>query len=300
MQPWFKFYATDYIMDDDLLVLPPEAEGLLVRIWCLCWRDGSAPADPELLALATRLRARYVRKHLPSVLPFFRVESDALFSARMERERSENEARNEIATTLARNAANVRWERERREKSGNGDARRNAVRNAERNACQSQSQSQIEKMLPSEACAEPRSGAVAAPSPDCPVFPTKGPVRSWQATADQVARWRALYPGLDLRHELLKAHTWITDHPIRRKTARGMAGFVANWLNRATDRPRAPQPSLTLPPAPKPPRVRTVRDHLEQEIRDAETFRRTERVAQLRSRLAAAQAEGTADDIVDD
>ena len=238
MQPWFKFYAADYLLDDAVFEMPPEAGQLLVLTWCLCWRDGCAPADPDKLARAARLDKRYVRRHFDTVARFFRVENGTLISARMDRERAENEAKTEIATALARNAANARWSQQRPGKSGNGDARRNASRNADRNACQSQSQNQIEKKSPSDSCAEPRSGAVSAPSPDCPEFPTKGPVRTWQATADQVARWRELYSGLDVRHELQKAHAWVLANPGRAKTARGMAGFVLNWLTRATDRPR--------------------------------------------------------------
>ena len=157
---------------------------------------------------------------------------------------------------------------------------------------------------PSDACAETapkrRSTPDAPPDPLCPTFPCDGPVANWQATAAQVARWRELYPTLDLRHELLKAHTWIVDHPAKRKTARGMAGFITSWLGRATNQPRGFQPNPTLPAAPpKPPRVQTRRDLLAQEIRDAEAFKRTDRVAELRRRLAEAERNGTADEPIE-
>ena len=301
MQPWFKFYAADYLLDDAVFEMPPEAGQLLVLTWCLCWRDGCAPADPDKLARAARLDKRYVRRHFDTVARFFRVENGTLISVRMDRERAENSAKTEIATALARNAANARWSKQSPAKSGNGDARRNASRNADRNACQSQSQNQIEKKSPSDSCAEPAPERRSPPSPDCPEFPTKGPVRDWQATADQVARWRELYPGLDVRHELRKAHEWVLANPSRAKTSRGMAGFVLNWLSRATDRPRNAQPSFAPLPAapPKPPRVHTRRDLLSQEIRDAEAFKRTDRVAELRRRLAEAERNGTADEPVE-
>ena len=158
-----------------------------------------------------------------------------------------------------------------------------------------------QKQSPSDSCAEPAPERRSPPSPDCPEFPTKGPVRTWQATADQVVRWRELFNGLDVRHELQKAHAWVLANPGRAKTARGMAGFVLNWLTRATDRPRGAQPSFAPLPAapPKPPRVHTRRDLLSQEIRDAEAFKRTDRVAELRRRLAEAERNGTADEPVE-
>jgi len=44
--PWFKFYAADFLMDEKVHKLPPEAQALLVRMWCICSLedDYSCPA----------------------------------------------------------------------------------------------------------------------------------------------------------------------------------------------------------------------------------------------------------------
>ena len=398
MQPWFKFYAADYLLDDDVFEMPPEAGQLLVSTWCLCWRDGCAPADPDKLARAARLDKRYVRRHFETVARFFRVENGFMFSDRMENERSERRELSAKRAAVGARGAAAKWGpdsasaeasrqhhatrndrmRAARERGthtadewgemlavfgysclrcgalassgarivkdhitpvyqGGSDAISNIqplcsrcnqskgpestdyrktdkrclakwMANSTGNvtACQSQSQSQnqIEEKSPSDSCAETapkrRSTPDAPPDPLCPTFPCDGPVANWQATAAQVARWRELYPTLDLRHELLKAHTWIVDHPAKRKTARGMAGFITSWLGRATNQPRGFQPNPTLPAAPpKPPRVQTRRDLLAQEIRDAEAFKRTDRVAELRRRLAEAERNGTADEPIE-
>ena len=47
--PWFKFFPSDYLLDPDVDAIPSEAEGLLIRMWCLCHLEGSCPADPESL-----------------------------------------------------------------------------------------------------------------------------------------------------------------------------------------------------------------------------------------------------------
>ena len=355
MQPWFKFYAADYLLDDAVFEMPPEAGQLLVLTWCLCWRDGCAPADPDKLARAARLDKRYVRRHFDTVARFFRVENGFMFSDRMENERSERRELSAKRAAVGARGAAAKWGpdsasaeasrqhhatrndrmRAARERGthtadewgemlavfgysclrcgalassgarivkdhitpvyqGGSDAISNIqplcsrcnqskgpestdyrktdkrclakwMANSTGNvtACQSQSQNQIEEKSPSDSCAEPRSGAVSAPSPDCPEFPTKGPVRTWQATADQVARWRELYSGLDVRHELQKAHAWVLANPNRAKTARGMAGFVLNWLTRATDRPRGSRPEA---PPLRPDQANPEREYTADEV----------------------------------
>lgn len=44
-QPWFKFWSTDYLCDPDVDKLPLDAQGLLVRMWCVCNLQGFVPDD---------------------------------------------------------------------------------------------------------------------------------------------------------------------------------------------------------------------------------------------------------------
>jgi len=74
-------------------------------------------------------------------------------------------------------------------------------------------------------------------------FETTGQVRSWGLTTEQVRAWTELYPNLDVMAECRKAQAWLAAHPSRRKTARGMAACLVNWLNRATDSGRASAPA---------------------------------------------------------
>jgi hypothetical protein len=59
--------------------------------------------------------------------------------------------------------------------------------------------------------------------------------KSWKLTQEHVDALRADYPNLDVMAEARKAHAWAAANPSRRKTPRGMAAFLANWMNRATD-----------------------------------------------------------------
>lgn len=67
-------------------------------------------------------------------------------------------------------------------------------------------------------------------------FPVIGPGQSsWTLSEAQVAEWASLFPGLDVRGEVLKSLAWLQVNAGRRKTERGMARFLVSWLSRAVD-----------------------------------------------------------------
>lgn len=258
-KPWFRLWASDYLMDDRLFGCPPEAEGLLIRTWCLCWQHGSAPAEPVALARAARLDPRYVKRHLSHVLPFFVVKEGALFSVRMERERAESGASDEQKRVLAQAAANTRWQRERRAKRGNVDASRNAdamppaecVRHASQSQSQSQRKTRATTDLLSEVCAEPLEAAASAPpaSPVVARIPLAGKRPPHEVTEADVAALSESFPGLDVPAEIRRIAAWNVANPDRRKTERGIRAHITRWLdteqNRArptTDRRGGPKP----------------------------------------------------------
>ena len=74
-------------------------------------------------------------------------------------------------------------------------------------------------------------------SPVLLTFPTDGKPKSWDLTADQVAKWSELFPRLDVLDECRQALAWVLAN--ERKTARGMAAFLTRWFGRSTNSPRS-------------------------------------------------------------
>jgi hypothetical protein len=68
------------------------------------------------------------------------------------------------------------------------------------------------------------------------IFQTDGAVREWMLYKAKVAEYKALFPSIDVEFEMRKACQWIKDNPSKRKTAKGMAAFLTNWLSRTQDR----------------------------------------------------------------
>ena len=53
-----------------------------------------------------------------------------------------------------------------------------------------------------------------------------------------VREFRSAYPGVDIMAELPRIRAWLVSNPTKRKTVKGMARFINNWLSKAQDNPR--------------------------------------------------------------
>ena len=53
---------------------------------------------------------------------------------------------------------------------------------------------------------------------------------------DDISKWSALYPAVDILAELRKMAGWLDANPTRRKTKAGIRRFVNGWLSKEQDR----------------------------------------------------------------
>lgn len=52
---------------------------------------------------------------------------------------------------------------------------------------------------------------------------------------DDIARWKAAYPAVDLTVETAKAHSWLVDHPAKARRS-NYGQFLGGWFSRVQDR----------------------------------------------------------------
>jgi hypothetical protein len=90
---------------------------------------------------------------------------------------------------------------------------------------------ELPKTVSSAAPTAPREPATSVLN--FPVVGQGGPL--WSLTADQVAEWRELFPGLDILAEARKALAWVKANDGRRKTASGMKRFLVGWFTRTVN-----------------------------------------------------------------
>lgn len=155
MDPWFKFYAADYLLDEEVDMIPLEAQGILVRLWCLCWRSPVIPASPEILATRTKVDLRTMKKHWACLQAFFAPVEGGLMSRRLEKERAESQAKSEAHRFGAQKTNEKRWAKRSLSDSPSEDiatgeiiTKRLAQRVAEVSPSESESESEKNNPLP--------------------------------------------------------------------------------------------------------------------------------------------------------
>lgn len=52
----------------------------------------------------------------------------------------------------------------------------------------------------------------------------------------QCREWEGLYPAVDVMQQLRQMKAWLDANPTRRKTKRGINGFIVRWLSKEQDR----------------------------------------------------------------
>lgn len=166
--PWFKFYASDFLLDSRVDSLPIEAQGILIRLWCLCWRDGEIPNDSATLSRRAMVDPKAMRRHWKALSSFFEDSNGNLISPRMERERSESRAKSESHRLGAQKTNAKRWgKRSDSESLSDPQAtpERDAMRPLERVAEVSPSESESDVLT-----ANAVSGDAKAPPREAPGF----------------------------------------------------------------------------------------------------------------------------------
>jgi hypothetical protein len=69
-------------------------------------------------------------------------------------------------------------------------------------------------------------------------FPTNRKGEVWPLRTEKLAEYVQAFRAVDVEAELRKARQWLLDHPDRRKTFKGMAGYLGRWLGTAQDSAR--------------------------------------------------------------
>lgn len=59
---------------------------------------------------------------------------------------------------------------------------------------------------------------------------------SYDVPLDKISNWKQAYPIVDVEQELRKMIAWLDSNPNKKKTRKGIARFINNWLENAQNR----------------------------------------------------------------
>lgn len=61
----------------------------------------------------------------------------------------------------------------------------------------------------------------------------------WLPTVKEYEEYKTLYPNVDIETQFRKMRGWLNGNPAKRKTRKGIARFVNNWLSNEQDKPKS-------------------------------------------------------------
>lgn len=224
--PAFQFYPESWFSSSKVQRMSHTERGIYIDLLGYCWLENGLPNDTTTLAQMVKLpSARFARIWSGPLHECFFERGGKLFNVRQERERKKQAD----FRKGKQDAAHMRWmsnaHAQHMQKSANGNA--DAMPSVSSSISVSSSTSKKEQ----KTSAEPHGGSTPFLA-----FVVVGEPPSWMLSSEQVVKWQEAYPSLDVAGECQRARAWLDANPTRRKTHKGMAGFLVNWMNRTVDR----------------------------------------------------------------
>jgi uncharacterized protein YdaU (DUF1376 family) len=93
--PAFQFYPKDFLADERVRLMSMPERGVYITAICLCWSEGTLPADSQTLSRLMGMPVTAFRKLWPALEGCFRVsprDASRLIHPRLERERQKQRA----------------------------------------------------------------------------------------------------------------------------------------------------------------------------------------------------------------
>lgn len=226
--PAFQFYVDDWIAGT--FGMTACQKGIYIDLLALQWSRGRI-SESELRVLRAVEGSEAVESVLAS--KFSRCQDHGWVNRRLEHVR-------QISETFKQNGSKG-GSKTQADRKAKRVAKRQAKDQAEFNSpSPSPSPSPSLSPTPQECCSEmgtssdPNSAEGEEKIFEFPEFPTvrgrSGDATSWLATDDLLKRLGDGYPGVNVRSQARRAHSWILANPRKQKTAGGMENFLFRWM----------------------------------------------------------------------
>lgn len=108
--PAFQFYPSDFLSDENVILMSNQAVGCYIKLLCVCWKEGSIPSDLSKLTKLCNETPENMAELWPSLEPCFKQNSHGrMTNPRLEREWLKQQGfRNERARS-GKKGADARW-----------------------------------------------------------------------------------------------------------------------------------------------------------------------------------------------
>jgi len=110
--PAFQFYPKDFLADENVMAMELEELGAYIRLMCICWIEGSIPADVRRLARLCGCDSKRMAELWQAIEPCFEphpTEEGRLIHPRLEREREKQAEHRAKKSEAGKEGAKKRW-----------------------------------------------------------------------------------------------------------------------------------------------------------------------------------------------
>lgn len=225
--PWMPI-DTVRLLDSDLFALATGEEfKAAVALWCKAWQQvpaASLPEDDRILAKLSGAGARWKKVKEQALRGFVRCTDGRLYHPVIAEKALEAWAHR----LKQRDRAAKRWH-------PSGTAAAHAAASATAMQGTGTGQGHEQKHPASQVAPSPSTSTPPDPSQVVEHIPLNDGTE-YPVTKDFVAELDRLYPAVDPVQTLREMRGWCIGNPTRRKTSRGVRGFITSWFAREQDK----------------------------------------------------------------
>lgn len=107
--PAFQFYPKEFLTDGNVAGMSLQERGAYITLLCLCWQEGSLPANLDRLANMVGTPKRSFLHFWPAVERCFKTQGDRLIHPRLELEREKQASHRQRQSEKGKAGAAARW-----------------------------------------------------------------------------------------------------------------------------------------------------------------------------------------------
>jgi uncharacterized protein YdaU (DUF1376 family) len=111
--PAFQFYPKDFLSDRNVMAMSYEERGVYITLLCICWLEGSIPADLAQTARALGMTPRSFGKVWTGICSCFEKNPEGFVHPRLEKERSKQAEWRDKSKRGGQLGAAKRWQPDR-------------------------------------------------------------------------------------------------------------------------------------------------------------------------------------------
>lgn len=117
--PAFQFYPSDFLSDENVVVMTNQEVGCYIKLLCFCWKQGSIPKDLSKIAKLCGEDDTAMAQLWPSLKPCFIENGNTgrLTNPRLEKERKKQENYRKERSESGKKGAVKRWKQQKKNSS---------------------------------------------------------------------------------------------------------------------------------------------------------------------------------------